>query len=265
MKKKLKVTYNAPVTLTFAILCVVILLMDNFLLGKHLIPAIFTVPGRIGSEGGFNYTSALDYFRLFLHVLGHSDWNHLLGNFAYILLLGPLMEERYGSKMVLLMLLVTAFVTGVINVCLIPHPLLGASGIVFMLIILASITTLDKNVIPLSFIFVVAIYLGRELINAPKSENISTVAHIAGGLCGSMFGFLVAPKSRRSAKKEEKTLSKKEVIKRNTSSETDEEEKEKESYWEKRRKLLAKNEENSPRFKPQNYDDDTTVVGSIEL
>ena len=237
MKKRLRVTYNAPVTLTFAILCVVILLMNDFLLGKHLIPALFTAPGRIGTEGGFNYKSALDYFRLFLHIFGHTDWNHLLGNFAFVLLLGPLMEERYGSKMVLLMFVVTAFVTGVINVCLIPHPLLGASGIVFMLIILASITTLDKNVIPLSFIFVVAIYLGRELINAPKSENIATVAHIAGGLCGSLFGFMVAPKAKRTVKKEEKQPER-------------EEKKARPSFF--RRGV-----------EPQ--DEDTTVVGTLEI
>ena len=153
------------------------------------------------------------------------------------------MEERYGSKMVALMFVVTAFVTGVINVCLIPHPLLGASGIVFMLIILASITTLDKNVIPLSFIFVVAIYLGRELINAPKTENISTVAHIAGGLCGSMFGFLVAPKAKRNAKKEEKTLSER-------NSGKSEEKKERPSLF---------NRREQPR------EEDTTVVGTLEI
>ncbi len=243
MKKKLKVTYNAPVTLTFAILCVLILLMNDFLLGKHLIPALFTAPARIGKEGGFNYKSLLDYFRLFLHIFGHTDWNHLLGNFSFILLLGPLMEERYGSKMVALMFVVTAFVTGVINVCLIPNPLLGASGIVFMLIILASITTLDKNVIPLSFIFVVAIYLGRELINAPKTENISTVAHIAGGLCGSMFGFLVAPKAKRNAKKEEKNLSER-------SSSKSEEKTERPSFFNRRE---------------QPKEEDTTVVGTLEI
>ena len=246
MRKKIRVTYNAPVTLTFAILCVVILLLDNFVLGRHLIPALFTAPARIGTkiqvaDGvkliGFNYKSAVDYFRLFLHVLGHTDWNHLLGNFAFILLLGPLMEERYGSKMVALMFVVTAFVTGVINVCLIPRPLLGASGIVFMLIVLASITTLDKSVIPLSFIFVVAIYLGRELINAPKTENISTVAHIAGGLCGSMFGFLVAPKGKKSVKKDEKILEKTEKRERPS--------------------IFRKREE--PK------DDDSTVIGTLEI
>ena len=248
MKKKLRVTYNAPVTLTFAILCVVIFLMNNYLLGRHLIPAIFTAPARIGTKIqstdeikniGFNYKNLLDYFRLFLHIFGHTDWNHLLGNFSFILLLGPLMEERYGSKMVLLMFVVTAFVTGVINVCIIPRPLLGASGIVFMLIVLASITTLDKNVIPLSFIFVVAIYLGRELINAPKAENISTVAHIAGGLCGSMFGFLVAPKAKRGAKKEEKSVEK-------------EDKKERPSFFKK-------------RTESEMQDEDTTVVGTLEI
>ncbi|MBR1723213.1 MAG: hypothetical protein IJ727_12185, partial [Treponema sp.] len=46
-----------------------------------------------------------------------------------------------------------------------------------------------------------------------KSSNISTVAHIAGGLCGSMFGFLVVPKGRKSAKKEEKSVVKEEKSK----------------------------------------------------
>lgn len=249
MKKKFKLTYNAPVTLTFAILSVFILLLDKYLLGGHLISPIFTAPARIGkhiqtASGdmliGFNYKSVLDYFRLFTHVLGHSDWNHLLGNFAYILLLGPLLEERYGSKMLLLMIVVTAFVTGVINVCLIPRTLLGASGIVFMLIVLASITNIEKNVIPLSFVFVVVLFLGRELINAPKTENISTVAHIAGGLCGSMFGFMVAPKSKRTSKKENKTS----VV------EDKEDKKESPSVSQKR-----KGQE----------DEDTTVVGTLEI
>lgn len=252
MKKKFRVTYNAPVTLTFAILCTVILFITKFLYIKGIDVNLFTAPARIGAKIqtpsgivpiGFNYKSAIDYFRLFFHVLGHSDWNHLLGNFAFILLLGPLMEERYGSKMVLLMFIVTAFVTGVINVCLIPRHLLGASGIVFMLIVLASITTLDKNVIPLSFIFVVAIYLGRELINAPKAENISTVAHIAGGLCGSMFGFMVAPKGKKNARKENKES------KENKDSESDDK-KEKPSFFQRRK---------------ENEDEDTTVVGTLEI
>lgn len=243
MKKKFRVTFNAPVTLTFAILSVFIFLLDKYLLDRNLISAIFTAPARIGKHIsgpsgdiliGFNYKRILDYFRLFSHVLGHTDWNHLIGNFSFILLLGPLLEERYGSKMLLLMIVVTSFVTGVINACLIPRTLTGASGIVFMMIVLASITTIEKNVIPLSCIFVVAIFLGRELINAPKTENVSTVAHIAGGLCGSMFGFLVAPKSKRTSKKE---------------------------------KTVAADEEkaSAPQKRKTQEDEDSTVVGTLEI
>ena len=39
----------------------------------------------------------MTYVRLFTHVLGHVDWEHFIGNMMYILLLGPMLEEKYGS------------------------------------------------------------------------------------------------------------------------------------------------------------------------
>ncbi len=194
MKKRWHLSYNAPVTLTFSLFCALILLMDS-LLQRHLIPALFIAPGA-----PFNYHDPLNFLRLLTHVFGHADWNHFLGNFAFVLLLGPLMEERYGSPMLALMMTITALVTGVINACLIPTQLLGASGIVFMLIVLASLSTIEKGEIPISFLFIIAIYIGRELLTGAKSANVATFAHIAGGLCGSLFGFLIAPK-KRSPKK----------------------------------------------------------------
>ena len=201
MKKKWKITYNAPVTLTFALICAAVLLMNDFLLGKHLIPAIFTAPGSPKSPSPFNWQSPLDYIRLFTHVFGHSDWEHLIGNMAFILLLGPLMEERYGSPALALMMTITALVTGVLNACVIPSTLLGASGIAFMLIVLSSLSTIEKNVIPVSFILVLAIYITREFLHAGRMDNIATFAHIAGGLCGSLFGFMAAPKKKAAGKK----------------------------------------------------------------
>ncbi|MBQ0050994.1 MAG: rhomboid family intramembrane serine protease [Treponema sp.] len=244
MKKNIKfrISYNAPVTLTFVLLCSFILLIDKTLLGGKFIPAFFTAPAHSGLENGFNPSSVMHYIRLFIHVLGHSDWNHLLGNLSFVLLLGPLLEERYGSKILCLMFLVTALVTGVLNACLLKTPLYGASGIVFMMIVLASITNIEKNVIPLSFILVVALYLGREIITVPKTENISTIAHIIGGVCGSLFGFLVAPKSKRTAKK--------------SKTEADE-----------NKKRLEEIDNQSPRFKNGTAprEEDSEVVGTIEL
>ncbi len=182
MKKKIPFSYNAPVTLTFSILCVLVLLTDRFILDGTLIPAIFTAPACMTEKNGFNWNYVLDYVRLFTHVLGHADWTHLLGNLAYILLLGPLMEERYGSKMLALMIVVTSLVTGVLNVCLIPSVLLGASGICFMLIVLSSLNVITRNKIPLTFVFLVAVYIAKEFSGAKTAEtsNISVVAHIAG-------------------------------------------------------------------------------------
>lgn len=196
----LRVTYNAPVTLTFSLICVFIFLLDTLLLQKQLIPALFMAPGRPGSVSAFNIKNPLDYIRLLLHPLGHSDWNHLLGNLAFILLLGPMLEDRYGSPMLVLMMSVTSLVTGVLNACFISSPMYGCSDIVFMMILLTSYTSFSRNEIPLSFIFVFLLYIGREIAAAKgvSADGIATFAHIAGGLCGSLFAFLAVPAARSS-------------------------------------------------------------------
>ena len=53
----------------------------------------------------------------------------------------------------------------------------------------------------LYFLLVFVLYVGRELVSSFLDENVSYVAHIAGGLCGSLFGFLTAhsPKNSRKA------------------------------------------------------------------
>lgn len=206
-KFNLRISYNSPVILTFCLICTLVLILDKYALPKlSLISNFFTVPGSAKCPVPFNFKSLLDYIKLFTHVLGHSDWNHLVGNLTFILLIGPLLEERYGSPMLVVMICVTALVTGVLNACLIPAPLYGASGIAFMLIILASFTSISKNEIPMSFLLIFILFLGSEIFLKKDASNISVLAHVAGGLCGSMFGFLIAPKAKNAkpakAKKE---------------------------------------------------------------
>jgi len=113
-----------------------------------------------------------------------------MGNFAFVLLLGPILEEKYGSGSLLFMMLITAFVTGLLNVLVMNTGLLGASGIVFMMILLVSFTNIRSGEIPLTFILIVALYLTREIVNAVRQDTISQFAHIVGGICGSLFGFM---------------------------------------------------------------------------
>ncbi|MFW6212558.1 MAG: rhomboid family intramembrane serine protease [Spirochaetota bacterium] len=179
----MKVSYNAPVTLTFALLSSIVLVIDQMILGG-LTESLFAVGGTM------DFGSILDYVRLFSHVVGHANWTHLLSNFAFILLLGPILEEKYGSSSVLFMMAITALVTGILNVLLFSTGLLGASGIVFMMILLSSFTNFRRGEIPLTFILVVLLYVAREVVTAFQEDSISQFAHIAGGLCGSLFGFL---------------------------------------------------------------------------
>ena len=76
--------------------------------------------------------SPLTYFRFFGHVLGHAGWEHFIGNIMLILVVGPLLEEKYGSANILFVILATALVTGIVNFIFFPYTqLLGASGVVF--------------------------------------------------------------------------------------------------------------------------------------
>jgi membrane associated rhomboid family serine protease len=100
-----------------------------------------------------------------------------------------MLESSYGSRSLLLMIAVTALVTGALNALFFRTALLGASGVVFMMILLASFTNFTEGEIPLTFILVLALYLGREIFNSFSANNVSEFAHIAGGVCGSLFGF----------------------------------------------------------------------------
>jgi membrane associated rhomboid family serine protease len=103
--------------------------------------------------------------------------------------MGPILEENYGAASLLVMIAVTALITGALNILFFTTGLRGASGIVFMMILLASFTNFNKGEIPLTFILILALYLGREIFESFASNNISEFAHIAGGFCGSFFGF----------------------------------------------------------------------------
>jgi membrane associated rhomboid family serine protease len=105
-----------------------------------------------------------------------------------------MLEENYGSKELLVMIVITALVTGVLNILLFKSALMGASGVVFMMILLSSFTNFTMGEVPLTFILVLILYMGAQLFSSFGSDNISQFAHIAGGLCGSFFGFFHPPR-----------------------------------------------------------------------
>jgi len=184
----MRIKYNAPTVLTFTLVCTLVLFL-SLTVFPNLI-TWFMVPGRSNFYAG----SLRNWVTILTHVAGHANWSHLINNFTLILLIGPMLEENYGSNELLIMIVITALVTGILNVLLFQSYLLGASGVVFMMILLSSFTNFSRGEIPLTFILVLILYMGVQFFNTSGPDNISHFAHIVGGLCGSFFGFLRPPR-----------------------------------------------------------------------
>ena len=185
-----RIQYNSPTVLTFALLSLLAVLLDQWTNGwttSHLF-CVFRS----------SLTDPLTYPRFFLHVLGHAGWEHYFGNMLLMLVIGPPMEEKYGSRSLFWAIVITALVSGLVQFIFFPGvALLGASGIVFMLIVMSSLSGMKNGRIPLTLILVVIFYIGSEVIDGLMvKDNISNLTHIIGGICGGILGF-VLPRRRR--------------------------------------------------------------------
>jgi GlpG protein len=111
-----------------------------------------------------------------------------------------MLEEKYGSKIILKVMLVTALVTGIINYIFFWNiGLCGASGIVFAFIIMASFTGFRDGEISLTFLLVAVIFIGQQIYEGIMvQDNISNMAHITGGLVGAVVGYKTNKSSGQS-------------------------------------------------------------------
>ena len=189
-KKKLKITFNAPVVLSLAAISFVATLL-NYVTG-----------GASGRVLFMTYHSPLSFpmtwIRAFTHIFGHADWTHLIGNMSYLLLLGPMLEEKYSSQTLAGVIAVTAVVTSVVNYIFFPGiALCGASGVVFAFILLSSFTEFREGEIPVTFILVAVFFIGQQVYDGiTVRDNISNMAHIVGGIIGGLLGYGLNKKPR---------------------------------------------------------------------
>jgi membrane associated rhomboid family serine protease len=186
--KGFKIDYNAPVVLTFALICTAVYIL-NYIFGGDVDKNPNGLIGSFFVLQGWQWNSWLNYIRMFTYTMGHGSISHLVGNMSIFLLIAPIMEEKYGSRRILMMMLITSLVTAIFQLLLFNSGLLGASGLVFMFIVLVSFADAKDGTIPMTFILVVLFFLGQEIIGSMRQDNISQYAHIAGGILGGVFGF----------------------------------------------------------------------------
>ena len=179
---KFKVTFNSPVVLIFILTCFIATIAGG---ATHPANRVIFVTYHS------SLADPMTYLRFFTHVFGHANFAHFWHNSMMILLLGPMLEEKYGSQSLIVIMLLTALVTGLVHYIFFWNAgLLGASGIVFSFILLTSFTGFKDGEVPLTFILVALIYLGQEIYaGLSRIDNISQTAHIIGGLVGAVAGY----------------------------------------------------------------------------
>ena len=62
-----------------------------------------------------------------------------------------------------------------------------------MMILLGSFVNARAGEIPLTFLIIAILFIGKEVVSAFGQDSISQMAHIIGGLCGAVFGWFRAP------------------------------------------------------------------------
>lgn len=195
MNKRWKISFNSPVILGFVGICFIVMLIN------------MATDGRSNDLLFVTYHSSLrdplTYVRFFTYIFGHDGWTHFIGNMGYILLLGPLLEEKYGSVRILQIIAITAVVTSLINYIFFWNvALCGASGICFAFILLSSFTSLNEREIPLTFLLVAAIYLGQQIYEGITAhDNVSNLGHIIGGVIGAVVGFALNRRNGRGRRR----------------------------------------------------------------
>ena len=184
----MKIKYNSPLIPGFVFLSLAAMILNIVTAGASNRLLFMTYHSSLADP--------LTYVRFFGHALGHSGWQHFIGNMSYILLLGPMLEEKYGAKRLLGVMALTALITGVVNYIFFPNiALCGASGIVFAFILMTSFTSFKKGEIPVTFILVAIVYLGQQVYDGLfVKDNISNMAHIVGGIVGAVFGYILGKK-----------------------------------------------------------------------
>lgn len=178
------IVVNAPVLLGFCTICVLL----------HIIKmTIWDSMGQyLGVHDTWDTFRLLQYTSLITHIFAHADIWHLRGNMMHLLLTGPSVEHAFGSKNLLIIILVVAVSSAFAHIFIgrnYSHQL-GASGVVFACILLNSLVSAENGKIPLSFILTALLYLGEEFVKLVlQTGATSHHAHLVGGVVGAIAGF----------------------------------------------------------------------------
>jgi len=187
-----RIVLRSPCSVLFFLLSALITLSDDA--GKRSLSATNFVDPFVVSW----------WVRLLCHPLVHANMQHLFNNMTLFMVLGPSFESRLGARRFCYVVFGCAVAEGVVNALISDYYLIGASGVVFMFILMFPLhthaTDITQREIPVAFLLVALLYIGQEIIHIRRNDGISHTCHIVGGLCGALLG-LASRRPRRTSKR----------------------------------------------------------------
>ncbi len=257
MKKKLKISIknDAPVTIAFAVISIILFYVDILLCHGRMATALLSTPTNSSGPNPFVASDIFSYLNIFFYVFGAEDISLLLCNLIFLLLLGATLEDYYGSPLILICYIITTVFSGVLNALLCYGSVQGCSCLIMMTIFLSAFMSVSKNKAPVSSFFVLVIYIVREFMQKNANGIVGMFIVLIAGLCGALVAFILAPLVSANAKKNSRGLLNKA-----------------EKVREEKKPLFKKEKESTTiiRKKDDDYDDgpsddDTTVVGTLQF
>ena len=165
-----KLTFSAPVTIFLIIISFIILVTGN--------SALCATHNRIDQN-------------LILHIFGHSNFNHWFGNITLLAIIGQSVEDKYGSWITLVLVILDAIIVGLAYCFLQPVSCYGLSSVVYMFVVLNTFPSKKDDSISILTILIMIIFICPEIIGLIKNnDNIGHLAHLIAGLNGLIFGII---------------------------------------------------------------------------
>ena len=182
-----RIVVDAPVVLGFAFVCCAVFFVNVVAPGTNVFVAC--PPFRMASP-----LNPLTYLRLLTHTVGHTGYDRLKGNMVNLLLVGPASEKEFGSMNLLKIMFYVAVSSAVAHMALGPANgyQLGASGVVFALILLNSLLSAHSGVVPLTFLLTAGLWVSDEVFRFFFArDQVSHVAHLSGAVVGTLAGYAI--------------------------------------------------------------------------
>ncbi|MCF0242529.1 MAG: rhomboid family intramembrane serine protease [Treponema sp.] len=256
---KFKITFEPVIILVLTLITLAVFILEAVFPGLSL-DEIFVAPTSPKGLYPFSFTDPLSYVRIFTHIFGTKSvetWAFL----AILFFITPEAEEKYGTFLLILMMLISVIFSGALCACFCTgtSQISGIECIFCMVLFLRIIDSFKSKSVSLNLFLIFALFILIEIRLNGKASFIPLLINTASGISGSLISFLAAKKERNpkaSTKKPVKSFSKIKKIK--NVEEIDEPQ-----------SAALNNESDSPRFKKKTVvsteDDDTTIVGTITL